>query len=180
VLQVEMNRMDETAGGWYVIRSKPRAESIAQAQLERQGFRAYFPRVLQPTRVRGRWMDRIEPLFPRYLFLHLVSGGRSLAPVRSTVGVSEIVRFGAEYATVPNRIVQQLMNQADTETGVHELRQPLFTRGTHVRIAEGPFNGLEGIFECQEGEERVLILLEVLGRQTRVSLSVDQVVPLAV
>ncbi len=162
---------------WYVIRSKPRGESTAQTQLERQGFRTYFPRILQPTRVRGRWVDRIEPLFPRYLFLRADVGKRSLAPVRSTVGVTDIVRFGAEYATVLDEIVQELMNRAEPETGLHRLRKPLFVRGVHVRVSEGPFNGLDGVFECCEGEERVLILLEVLGRQTRVRIPIDQVVP---
>ena len=162
---------------WYVIRSKPRGESTAQTHLERQGFRVYFPRILQPTRVRGRWLDRIEPLFPRYLFLQIDVEEQSLAPVRSTVGVTDIVRFGAQYATVLDEIVQELMNRAEPETGLHRLRRPLFERGVHVRVSEGPFSGLEGVFECHEGEERLLILLEVLGRQTRVRIPIDQVVP---
>jgi transcriptional antiterminator RfaH len=169
--------MQGTMARWYVIRSKPRCESTAQTHLERQGFRTYFPRILQPTRVRGRWLDRIEPLFPRYLFLQLDVEKQALAPVRSTVGVTDIVRFGAEYATVLDEIVQDLMDSAERETGLHQLREPLFERGVHVRVSEGPFSGLEGAFECHEGEERVLILLEVLGRQTRVRIPIDHVVP---
>ena len=122
-------------------------------------------------------MDRIEPLFPRYLFLQMDVEVQSLAPVRSTVGVTDIVRFGAVYATVLDEVVQELMNRAEPETGLHRLRTPLFERGVHVRVLEGPFSGLEGVFECCEGEERVLILLEVLGRQTRVRVPIDQVVP---
>ena len=163
---------------WYVIRSKPRGESIAQTQLARQGFRVYFPRLLQPARVRGRWVDRIEPLFPRYLFLRADVEKQSLAPVRSTVGITEIVRFGNEYAIVPDQVVVDLMNRAEPETGLHRLRKPLYERGVHVRVSEGPFSGLEGVFECHEAEERVLILLEVLGRQTRVRIPVGQVEPL--
>ena len=177
-----MNHQSRITGvdSWYVIRSKPRGESTAQTQLERQGFRTYLPRTLQPTRVRGRWVDRIEPLFPRYLFLQIDVEEQSVAPVHSTVGVTNIVRFGAEYATVLDEIVQELMNRAEPETGLHRLRRPLFERGVHVRVSEGPFNGLEGVFECCEGEERVLILLEVLGRQTRVRIPVHQVEPLLV
>ena len=171
------HRIQETMGRWYVIRSKPHGESTAQTQLERQGFRIYFPRIVQPTRFRGRWVDRIEPLFPRYLFLQIDDKEQSLAPVRSTVGVTDIVRFGTEYATVLDETVQELMNRADPETGLHRLRKPLFERGVHVRVSEGPFSGLEGVFECYEREERVLILLEVLGRQTRVDIPIDQVVP---
>jgi len=162
---------------WYVIRSKPHGESAAQTHLERQGFRVFFPRLLQPVRVRHRWVDRIEPLFPRYLFLCADVEKQSLAPVRSTVGITEIVRFGNEYATVPDEVVLDLMGRAEPETGLHRLLRPLFARGDPVLVSVGPFNGLEGIFECHEGEERVLILLELLGRQTRVYMSVNQVVP---
>jgi transcriptional antiterminator RfaH len=161
---------------WYLIRSKPRQEPIAQMHLERQGFCVFLPRVLQHARIRGRWIDRVEPLFPRYLFVEDATG-RSLGPVRSTIGVADIVRFGADYARVPAEIVRRLADRANPETGLHELRKPLFTPGTRVRVAEGPFKGIEGIFECHEGAERVMILLDVLGRQTGVCMSVHQVVP---
>jgi transcriptional antiterminator RfaH len=171
------NNGRDATGRWYLIRSKPREESTAHAQLQRQGFNAFFPRVQQSVRIRGRWSERVGPLFPRYLFLHADAARQSLAPVRSTLGVNEIVRFGSEYATVPLEIIRSLMAEANPDTGVHELRGPLFTAGSNVKIADGPFRGLEGVFECADGEERVSILLEVLGRRTRVSLSVNQVVP---
>ena len=163
---------------WHVIRSKPRAESIARAQLERQGFRVYFPQLVKPARVRGRWLDRTEPLFPRYLFLALDEGRQSLAPVRSTLGVSNLVRFGYDYATVTDEIIEGLKRRADPQTGLHQLEQPVFRCGGTVRILEGPFERLEGVFERYEGEERALILLEVLGRETRVRMPLDVLIPL--
>ena len=162
---------------WHVIRSKPRAESTARAQLERQGFRVYFPQLVKPARVRGRWLDRIEPLFPRYLFLALDAHTQSLAPARSTLGVSNIVRFGNEYATVTHEVIEGLMRRADPQTGLHHLEQPVFRCGGKVRILEGPFERLEGVFERYEGEERALILLDLLGRTTRVRVPLDQLLP---
>jgi transcriptional antiterminator RfaH len=166
-----------TMARWYVIRSKPRNEGTAQAHLERQGFHVYFPRIRNPARIRGRWSHRIEPLFPRYLFLQIDSGRQSLTSVRSTVGVTDVVRFGAEYATVPDEIVQELMNRADPDTGVHKLERSLFMAGMQVRVSGGPFDGLEGVFERHDGDDRVLILLDVLGRETRVRIPIDQAVP---
>lgn len=162
---------------WYVIRSKPRAESIARAQLERQGFRIYYPQLLKPARVRGRWLDRIEPLFPRYLFLALDNSKQSLALVRSTVGVTDVVRFGDEYATVTHEVIEELMRRADPQTGLHSLEQPVFRRGGHVRILEGPFERLKGVFERYEGKVRALILLDLLGRATCVRVPLDQLIP---
>jgi transcriptional antiterminator RfaH len=162
-----------------VIRSKPRAEAVARLNLERQGYRVYFPRIERSVRIRGRWTDRIEPLFPRYLFLNLDVGAQSLGPVRSTVGVTQIVRFGADYAAVPEEIVSELMRREDPGTGLHRLQRPVFAPGDAVRVLEGPFHGLEGVFECQDGGERVLILLELLGRGARVRLPLAQVAPMA-
>ena len=162
---------------WHVIRSKPRAESTARAQLERQGFRVYFPQLVKPARVRGRWLDRIEPLFPRYLFLALDAHTQSLSPARSTLGVSNIVRFGNDYATVTHDVIEGLIRRADPQTGLHRLEQPVFRYGGHVRILEGPFERLEGVFERYEGEERALILLDLLGRTTRVRVPLDVLIP---
>jgi len=161
---------------WYVVRSKPCAESMARSQLERQGYCVYFPQVLTSGRVQGRLAPRIEPLFPRYLFLAVDVGTKALAPVRSTVGVNDLVRFGGKYATVRQEIIEELMRRADPQTGLHHLAQPRFRRGEHVRIAEGPFERIEGVFERYDGEERALILLDVLGRASRVRVPLDQLI----
>jgi transcriptional antiterminator RfaH len=43
--------------------------------------------------------------------------------------------------------------------------------GDVVKINEGPFSGLEAIFEKKmKGSERVAVLLDILGRQTRLVL----------
>jgi len=162
---------------WYLVRTKARGETTALKHLERQGFCVYFPRILQPRRVRSRWVDSVQPLFPRYLFLQLDVVRQSFRPVRSTVGVTNIVRFGDEYAIVPDEVVQELMNNADPETGLYRLREPPFVHGEQVRISEGPFDGLQGVFERYDGEERVVILLEVMGRVTEVRMALEQVIP---
>ena len=88
------------------------------------------------------------------------------------------MRFGNEYATVTHEVIEGLIRRADPQTGLHRLEQPVFRYGGHVRILEGPFERLEGVFERYEGEERALILLEVLGRTTRVRVPLDVLIPL--
>ena len=79
---------------WYLIHTKPTREVAAEVNLQRQGYQVYYPRLLRPTLVNGRWIDRVASLFPRYLFLRLAVGRQAMGPVRSTVGVANIVRFG--------------------------------------------------------------------------------------
>ena len=79
---------------WYVVHTKARQEQPACDNLARQGYNVYFPRFKVIKRIRGLQQAVLEPLFPRYVFLQPSSAAQSLAPVRSTLGVATMVRFG--------------------------------------------------------------------------------------
>jgi transcriptional antiterminator RfaH len=163
---------------WYVIHTKPARESLAEANLQRQGFEVHLPRVLQSVRRHGRSRVCVTPLFPRYLFLQLNEGSQALSPVRSSLGVAEIVRFGARYAIVPNGIIAELRMRADPHSGLHRLAiGPALAQGSKVRITSGPFNGLDGVFEREAGPDRVIVLLNLLGQDAQVRLPADLVLP---
>ena len=159
---------------WYLVHTKPSGEVVAQANLERQAYEVYFPRLKQTARYRGGWRERVGALFPGYIFLRLDEGRQALDPVRSTLGVAAVVRFGARYSVVPDAVITDLRKRADPRTGLHMLNHRVsLSPGTPVRVLEGPFAGLECVFERAVGAERVLVLLNLLGRETRVHLSVD-------
>jgi transcriptional antiterminator RfaH len=149
---------------WYLIHTKPLAERLAQANLERQGYCTYLPQARSIRLCRRQREPCVAALFPRYLFLRLAVGQQSLQPIHSTIGVSNIVRFGMRCAIVRDQVIAQLRSRADPVTGIHTLQPPArFARGTRVRINAGPFCGIDGIFEREDGAERVTILLTLLG-----------------
>jgi len=151
---------------------------VAEANLRRQGYEVYYPRLLRPRRVRRHWVDRVTPLFPRYVFLRLCVGHQAIAPARSTVGVASIVRFGGDYAVVPDAIVENLRMRAAPDTGLHcPHSHSAFEPGSNVRIVAGVFDGLEGVFQRESGDERVVLLLGLLGRDTLVQLPAEFVLP---
>lgn len=163
---------------WFLVVTKPSGENAAQVNLERQGYRVYYPRLLRPSLYRGRWIERIVSLFPRYLFVQLDAATQSLAPVRSTLGVANIVRFGTEAAQVPSAVVDGLIRCADPDTGLHRLKTGrIFEPGAAVRVIAGAFEGLQGIFERDVGSERVVILLRLLGQDASVRVPSRFVVP---
>ena len=163
---------------WYLIHTKPTREAVAETNLRRQGYQVYCPRLLRPIKIRGRWVDRVASLFPRYLFLRLAVGHQAMGPVRSTIGVANIVRFGNDYTVVPDAIVENLRMRADPETGLHRVHaDTLFEPGSNVRIVAGVFDGLEGVFQRESGDERVVLLLGLLGRETLVQLPAAFVSP---
>ena len=92
---------------WYLIQSKPRQESIAQENLQRQGYDTYLPMAYLRRRQRGRFTTNTGPMFPRYLFIHLCSENDDWRPLRSTVGVSKSRLFWSDAGPCSGRINQR-------------------------------------------------------------------------
>jgi transcriptional antiterminator RfaH len=161
---------------WYVVFSRPRQEKVAKANLDRQGFRTYLPMIKHPKRRRGRWVDVIEPLFPRYLFIELEFGEQDISPVRSTFGVVDFVRFGLWPASAPGGFVESLIADEDPVLACHCIGTQPFKQGDRVTIVAGPLAGTSAIFEEPTGEGRVALLLELLGRTNRVMVDRNEIV----
>lgn len=159
---------------WYLVHSKPRQEARALDNLLRQGYETYWPTLPVETVRQGRRTTQAQALFPRYLFVRLGHdrGAQAWGPVRSTLGVSRLVSFGAEPARVPDTLVQTLQRQT---TDLAQTPQPLFTPGARVRITQGPFAGLEAIYHQPDGDARVLVLLDILSKTVTVPVPVGQV-----
>jgi len=161
---------------WYLIHTKPSGEMLAVANLERQGYEVYLPRVVETVRRGGRRHERIGPLFPRYLFLHLNEGQQALRPVAFTFGVAGVVRFGSRYTVVPDKVIRDLHSRAEPQSGLHRLKSGLqLAPGAAVKVSSGPFDGLEGVFEREAGADRVVVLLQLLGQRAAVCVSLDSI-----
>lgn len=112
-------------------------------------------------------------MFPRYLFVQPESSQHSLAPIRSTLGVSNLVRFGNIPATVPLEVMQRIRAfEIERDQMTAQEISPL-KQGVVVRIAQGPFAGLEGLIS-DVSNQRVVVLMQLLTKETRVSVSPHQ------
>ncbi len=161
---------------WYAVHTKARQEQLASEHLERQGFNVYLPLMRAARRRRGRWKSLVEPMFPGYLFVKIDIHDQDVSPIRSTCGVIRMVRFGEQLQPVPESIVKALSDcQPDRESPIDP--SALFRPGDEVTIVEGPFTGLRAIFEAKTGEERVCILLDILGRTNRIAVDTHHIVP---
>jgi len=166
----------QTKENWYVVRTKSRQEVSARDNLERQAFTIYLPMVRSARRRAGRWSSSIEPLFPGYLFVCIDVTAQSTAPIASTRGAIGLVRFGGEICPVPREVIDGIMAlQTDRETPIDPAQ--VFNPGDAVMIVEGPFAGINAIFEARTGKERVLVLLDLLGRSNRIPVDPRQLIP---
>lgn len=161
----------EIITNWYLVHTKPRKETVAEENLQRQGFEIYLPLLQQQRRRYGRWVQSIEPLFPRYLFIRLRPGHDDMGPVRYTIGVQNFVRFTEEPAIVPSVIVESIKRTADAHTGLHSPNRLAFQTGDLVIIEDGPLASQQAVVWGESGQERVKILLTILGRETVLTVS---------
>ena len=155
---------------WFAVWSKPRQERIARENLERQGFDCFLPEALNPYQRRSKNKHPlIEPLFPRYLFLNAVPETQNLATVRSTRGVVGLVRSGFELIRVPESVIELIKSRQDNE-GLVQLNPAPIRPGEKVIVFDGPYTGVQGMLEAHTGEQRAMILMELLGRQTTIEI----------
>lgn len=155
---------------WHLIYTKPRQERTAREQLERQGYTTYLPEIRQSSQSH----KPIAPLFPRYLFIRLTAGRDDWTPIRSTRGVSSLVRVGMKPATIPDQLISAIRKRADAD-GFHRLGNDTLKMGDRVRLVSGPFADYEAIFSEKRAENRAIILLNLIGKQNRIEVSAHNI-----
>jgi transcriptional antiterminator RfaH len=153
---------------WYVIQTKSRQEFKACQELHKQGFKVFLPTIKVERVVSGRCTQKKEALFSRYLFIQLNHTDSNWGPLRSTRGVSGLVRFGA---MIPSLSSDQLNTIKDWANNFP--KQDCFLAGQLVQVISGPFGGMHGKFEklpkATSGPERAIILFEILGKIHKIS-----------
>lgn len=137
--------------------------------LERQGYECYMPMIAVEVLRRDVLTCVDEPLFPRYLFVHLdeSGSGRGWSSIRSTRGVHRLVVFGNEPAVVDDRLVEAL--KAQDEAASNQPRR-LFSPGERVMVVGGAFAGIEAIYQMRDGESRAIVLIDFMKKSTRLGI----------
>ena len=154
---------------WFAVHTKPRQEHIAEEHLARQGFECYLPRAFNPQRKMRSERPRVEALFPRYLFLRANTAEQNIAPVKYTRGVARMVKFGQKLAEVPDWVVDGLQGASD-DAGLVQLNVAPVSEGQEVEVFSGPLAGLRGVVQHLDGEQRALLLLDLLGRHNTITV----------
>jgi transcriptional antiterminator RfaH len=166
--------MSEAVGSrWHVVQTQVNSEAKAAQNLQRQGYDVYLPRYLKRRR-HARKVDLVaRPFFPRYIFVEINIATQRWRPIQSTFGVSRLVCNGDEPAAVPRGVVGALKAREDDKGFVRMNAGPAFAPGDRVRVLAGAFMDCAGLFNGLADQDRVSILLEMLGRKVRVLLDVD-------
>jgi transcriptional antiterminator RfaH len=163
---------------WFIVQTQPHAEAKAKRHLVNQGFTIYLPHYRRRIRHARRDGVALRPLFPGYLFVRLDPELHRWRSINGTIGVRRILTDGDGPRCVPDTIVDEIIARED-ETGAIKLISPIFAPGQAVRLAGGPFADVSGLFEEARDENRVVLLLSLLGREVRVVAPAAEVIAAA-
>lgn len=164
----------QTDSQWFCIRSQPRRERIASAQLAMlPEVKVLYPRARYERKgPKGKRLVT-EPMFPSYLFAKF-NPKTSLRAVCYAKGVAYIVKRGEDVIPVPKTIIGEL--ESITDDGMLDMPSAQLLIGDTIKVVSGIFIGTEAeIIGLVPARERIQILLEILGRETVVEIGMDQV-----
>lgn len=171
-----MSQINNISAGpaWYLIYTKPQQERVAKDNLERQGYEIYLPMLQKRIRKGRSYHYRNDPIFPRYLFIQLSEQLDDWGPIRSTIGVTHLVKFGNQPAALPDELITQL-KLSESDEGVRIPVEKELVPGEAVRFIDGTMHGYEAIFECKSSSDRVLVLMKIAGIHTKLNVSASSI-----
>ena len=146
---------------WYLLTTKARQEITAIKNLKNQKYTTYCPTV--------KINNKNVVLFPGYIFIHLDKNKENWSPIRSTKGVVNFVRFGVHFAQVPDNVIEFIKaNQLVNKEKLKNLNK--FKPGDKIQITDGVFKNCVAIFQSFKADERVTLLLNILGQQQAINM----------
>ncbi|KGK13007.1 transcription/translation regulatory transformer protein RfaH [Vibrio navarrensis] len=156
---------------WYLLYCKRGEQLRAKQHLENQGVECFYPTIVVEKILRGKRQKKSEPLFPSYIFVRFdFELGPTFTTVRSTRGVVDFVRFGAQPKELQGDLIFELKeHQKGNDICVEAKSLP--RPGASIRVKKGQFAGIDAIFQEQDGETRSIMLVKMISQVVPVSIS---------
>jgi len=155
---------------WYALQHKPAQGDRALAHLQNQDIACFYPKIQVEKIKAGKRTQKLEPLFRGYMFVKLEQTDPSWAKLRSTRGVLRVVSFANKPAGISDDVIQQIKDGLDSVT-----QQGGLKLGEAVQLSEGPFEGINAVFQAYDGEERAIVLISFMQKQQRVRVPVSAI-----
>lgn len=157
---------------WYLVQCKPRESFRAEMHLKNQNYTCFHPTYPIKRKIAGTTQVVVAPLFPNYLFI-LLNDTDNWSAIRSTRGISKIVRFNGIPAKLEHHLIEQLQRHCARLNGATS--EPIYKIGDRVIVTDGCFKELDAIVTATNGDERVTLLLNLFNRPQQVELPVSAV-----
>lgn len=157
---------------WFVVKSKHNQERRAESSLLSQGVKCYLPVVTTSSMRDGKKLNQLRdnPLFPGYLFAYFDPEVIHTTEVKNTRGVSGLVSFGGAPAIITESEMCDIRERIAARAASISA-ESLPVQGERVELTGSSLEGLDAVYDEPDGLRRSMLLISVLGKQVRRSVS---------
>jgi transcriptional antiterminator RfaH len=156
---------------WFILQFKSNSHHIAAKNLNRQGFEIFLPLHDTTSRRLSRFISTSKPLFPGYMFIKFDRTESEWHKINSTYGVSRLITFNSILKSIPTIFVDDLMKRYDLSGKLIPIKK--LKKGDHVTVLKGPFANFIATVEKYEADQRIWILMDLMGRKTKIQTPSD-------
>ena len=154
---------------WFILQFKSNSHHLATKNLNRQGFETFLPLHETTSRRLSRFINNSKPLFPSYMFIKFDRAEPGWHKINSTYGVSRLITFNSIPKPIPTIFVDHLMKRYDLSGKLIPIQK--LKKGDQVTVLKGPFANFIATVEKYEDDQRIWILMDLMGRKTKIHTS---------
>ena len=153
---------------WFILQFKPNSHHLATKNLTQQGFEVFLPLHDTTSRKLSRFINTSKPLFPGYMFIRFDRAESKWHKINNTYGVSRLITFNSLLKSIPTKFVDSLMKRYDSSGKLIPIQK--LKEGDRVKILKGPFADFIASVENYESEQRIWVLMDLMGRTTKIQI----------
>lgn len=155
---------------WFVAQLRPQGLKRARDHLHRQKFKTFTPELESNTVRAGVPRQIRKPLFPGYLFISFNPADPKWTAINSTRGVARLILNRPHQPTpLPQPLMAEIMARYN-KAGVRHPPVDLAV-GDKIRVLAGPFAEIVTSIETLPDQERIGVLIDLMGRKVKASLT---------
>jgi transcriptional antiterminator RfaH len=156
---------------WFIVQFKSNSHQQATKNLNRQGFETFLPLHDATSRKLSRFVSTSKPLFPGYMFIRFDKTEPKWHKINNTYGVSRLITFNSILKSIPTRFIDSLMKRYDLSGKLIPVQK--LKKGDQVTVLKGPFANFIATVENYEADQRIWILMDLMGRKTKIQTPSD-------
>ena len=160
---------------WFILQLKPNSHQKAKKNLSQQGFKTFSPLHEISSPKASRFITKTKPLFPGYMFISFDKEESKWHKINSTYGVSRLITFNSILKSIPTSFVDNLMKRYDLSGKLLPIKK--LEKGDQVSVSKGQFANFIATVEKYEDEQRIWVLMDLMGRETKIHTSSDALQP---
>ena len=159
---------------WFILQFKSNSHHLAAKNLNQQGFETFLPLHDTTSRKTSRFINTSKPLFPGYMFIKFDRAKSEWHKINSTYGVSRLITFNSILKSIPTIFVDHLMKRYDLSGKLLPIQK--LKKGDQVKVLKGPFADFIATVEKYETDQRIWILMDLMGRKIKIQSPSDTLI----